>query len=134
MVACFRPQQASSAILLAARDFDVALPTKPRPWWQVFLGDQQHKVQELVDVANSILGLSSLQKSGSMMGKISTSQKDVENDGHFVDWMVASYGFVKSLVKGTGDEAAAATTFNDPNSFLWEYQREVLEKELGKDL
>jgi len=53
---------ASSAILVAARDWNMTLPHTPRPWWQVFLGDDPSGAQELVDAANSISGLCHLRR------------------------------------------------------------------------
>jgi hypothetical protein len=118
--------------LLAARDFDVTLPNKPRPWWQVFLGSQGNKAQELVDVANSILGLYNLRLLAVTENKTtdqtagSTTEEDVA-----IDWVVAISGFVKSLVTRKADHE---TSFNDPDSFLWEYQKEVLEKEVQRNM
>jgi len=105
---------ASSAILLASRDLDIALPIKPRPWWQVFLGDSNIKSQELVDVANCILAISRFEKDGKTEA----------------DWMGSFYGFLRSLIPRTEDNE---TSFNDPSSFLWEYQKELFDKELGNN-
>jgi len=88
---------ASSSILLAAQDFMIDLPTAPQPWWEIFVG--KGKSIEIVTVANAILGL-------------------VETT--LMDSVVASRGFVKSLIKDG--------SFNDPGSFLWDYQKDLFEK------
>merc|ERR1719148_372002 len=53
-------QKAASVILLAVRDFNIVLPTKPRPWWEAFIGNKVDKANELVDAANAILGTCTL--------------------------------------------------------------------------
>ena len=125
---------ASSAILVAARDWNMTLPHTPRPWWQVFLGDDPSGAQELVDAANSISGLCHLRRHLLTNQMTESGEKDrsgwqKEKDA-VVDWAVASYGLVKSLVVRIEDDE---TGFNDPHSFLWEYQKELFEKEIAKD-
>jgi hypothetical protein len=60
------------------------------------------KTMELATAANAILGL-------------------VETT--LIDSLVASRGFVKSMV--------VDGSFNDPGSFLWDHQKEILEKAAG---
>jgi hypothetical protein len=96
---------------LAARDFAVELPTVPRPWWEIFVG--KDKTTELVTAANAILGLTK-----SSRDDVSTSTSTV-----WIDSLVSSRGFLKSLVvSGEG-------SFNDPGSFLWDHQKELLEQQ-----
>jgi hypothetical protein len=117
------PKQASGAVLLAARDCNILLPTKPHCWWQVFLGSDKSIGQALVDVANAILGLGKKGRKGGC--------NDDSNNHHDVDLLVSSYGFVPSLVTRTQDNE---TSFNDPNSFLWEHQKDFFWKVLDGSL
>jgi hypothetical protein len=106
-------QQASSAILLAARDFAVELPTVPRPWWEIFVG--KDKTTGLVTAANAILGLTN-----SSCNDVSTCTSSV-----WIYSLVSSRGFLKLLVvSGEG-------SFNDHGSFLWDHQKELLEQQQG---
>jgi hypothetical protein len=91
--------QASSSILLAAKDFDISLPLSPCPWWEVFIG--KDKTKELATAANVILGLV------------------VKTETSWIDSLVASRTFVKSLKK--------EPSFNDPESFLWDHQKDLFE-------
>jgi hypothetical protein len=75
----------------------------PQPWWEIFVGSG--KTMALVTAANAILGLCNMTRTETASG----------------DSLVASRGFVKSLIKDGG-------SFNDPGSFLWEHQTEALEQ------
>ena len=95
------------------------LPINPRPWWEVFIGSQINKANELVDVANAILGTCNL----------CSGTKSNSNDITLhADWLAASKGFVHSLVKSKDNESDRS--FNDPDSFLWFCQKEMFEKEI----
>jgi hypothetical protein len=100
---------ASSAILLAARDWNMTLPHTPRPWCHL----RRHLLTNQMTES----------------GEKDRSGWQQEKDA-VVDWAVASYGLVKSLVVRIEDHE---TGFNDPDSFLWEYQKELFEKEIAKD-
>jgi hypothetical protein len=125
---------ACAAILLTARQHNVTLP---QHYWQVFLGNDDSIAQDLVDAANAMAGLVELARRSKAMnddndaGKTNVDDDDDDDDTQAVlDWLLATKGFVRSLVNRTPDQE---TSFNDPNSFLWEYQKEVLEKEFEKD-
>jgi hypothetical protein len=109
--------------LLAARDLNIALPTKPYCWWKVFLGSESEKGQSLANVANAILGLGN--------GNREIGENDHDNHHHHYDedLLVTSYGFVPSMITRTRDNE---TSFNDPHSFLWEYQKDVFMKGLDQ--
>lgn len=104
------------------------LPTKPRPWWEVFIGSDKTTANELVDVANTI----------SVLYNLCDQRKDADNIGSqyvlqcdddkivYIDWLVASKGYVRSLVKGGFEDNGIS--FLDPDSFLWLYQKETFEK------
>jgi hypothetical protein len=92
--------QASSSILLAARDLDVSLPLSPRPWWEVFIG--KDKTNDLATAGNVILGL-----------VVKTTETS------WTDSLVSSRAFVKSLKE--------EPSFNDPGSFLWDHQKDLVE-------
>ncbi|KAG7342597.1 cyclin-like protein [Nitzschia inconspicua] len=113
---------ASAAILLTSQCYAVSLPQSPVPWWHVFVG-QQHG-QALVDVANVMAGLSVSATMSTTIQEKSHTNNNKMNDTS-IDWLLATKGFVRSLVTRTDDHE---TSFNDPNSFLWEYQKEVFEK------
>ena len=98
---------------MAARDFGIELPMTPRPWWQVFLGNESNKGNDLADVANAILGTCNL-----LTG---IEQELTANDA--IDWLVATKGFVRSLV-------AEGKTFNNSDSFPWFCHKEFFEKEI----
>jgi hypothetical protein len=100
--------QACTAIYLAARDFAIALPASPRPWWEVFVGP--HKNHLMATVGNAILGL------GGGGGGGGGGDND---DDDAVDVLLASKGFVASLVK-------EGESFNDPGSFLWDHQKSLI--------
>ena len=85
--------------MLASRDFSIELPTEPYPWWEIFLG--QNKTIELITAANIILGL----------------VIELEHDSK-IEGLVTSKAFVRSILK-------SGQSFNDPQSFLWDYQMEV---------
>jgi hypothetical protein len=116
---------AAAAILLAAKDRMVRLPTQPRLWWQVFLGIDAQQGQDMVDAANIMAGLVQMQRSAVTRPSNSSEEKVAATH----DWLLASHGVVQSLMKRTEDHE---TSFNDANSFLWEYQKELFEKEIGK--
>lgn len=67
---------ACTAIHMAARDCEIALPDRPLPWWQPLVGQD---LDILSNLCNAIKGL---------------------NDGDNVELAVASFGFVSPLVKG----------------------------------
>jgi hypothetical protein len=128
---------------LAARDFNIVLPTKPRPWWEVFIGGKINRANELVDVANAILGICSLhlgmeensfqlneQKAIDNKGAPNNERKD-DNDYNslHMDWLIASQGYVRSLLVNNGEEDNEKS-FLDPDSFLWFCQKETFEKEI----
>jgi hypothetical protein len=94
--------QACTAIYLAARDFAITLPASPRPWWEVFVGPNKNHL--MATVGNAILGL------GGGGG---------DDDDDAVDVLLASKGFVASLVK-------EGESFNDPGSFLWDHQKSLI--------
>uniref|UniRef100_A0A7S4AKQ4 Cyclin-like domain-containing protein n=2 Tax=Pseudo-nitzschia australis TaxID=44445 RepID=A0A7S4AKQ4_9STRA len=123
---------ASSAILLAARDFNTMLPVEPRTWWEVFIGNEVNKGQELVDVANAILGTCNLHL-GMGKGREESNKGEDEDDIKklYVDWLAASEGFLRSLVN-TSNQEDVEKSFNDPDSFLWYCQKETFEKEIQK--
>jgi len=127
---------AASVILLAVRDFNIVLPTKPRPWWEAFIGNKVDKANELVDAANAILGTCTLCL-GMENGLPVSEQKDIDSirspnehqdddNSLYMDWLVASKGFVRSLLNR--DEEDNEKSFLDPNSFLWFCQKETFEK------
>ena len=118
--------QASSAILLAARDFNVLLPMKPRPWWEIFLGNEDTKGNELVDVANAILGTCNL-RVGAENG-LKAEEVKVNTSDACIDWLVATKGFVRSRVKTKEEGGSSEKSFNDPDSFLWFYYNDLFEK------
>ncbi len=91
---------------------------KPRPWWQVFLGnDNTSRIDEdLSNVANAILGVSHLQQE--------LEANEFKTDA--LHWSVATKGFVRSLV-------AENRTFHDSESFLWFYHKEFFEKEMQNE-
>lgn len=88
--------------MLACRDLKVHLPTDPQPWWEIFIGSSRSK--ELATVANLILGLKMMD--------------DKDEEGTCADLLLASKGFVKPLVG----------CFNDCESFLWDFQKDAIEK------
>lgn len=109
---------------MAARDFNVLLPMKPHPWWKVFLGNESSKGNDLVDVANAILGTCNLHL-GTEKDRKANEPKGDGIDLH-VEWLVASQGFVCSLVKNSTEKS-----LNDPDSFLWFYYKDLFdEKEI----
>lgn len=63
---------------------------------------------QVVTAANFILGLANLD----------------QDEKSYEDMLLASTGFVKSLIENN--------SFNDPESFLWDYQSEVVEKLLAE--
>jgi hypothetical protein len=101
-------------------------------------GNDDSIAQDLVDAANAMAGLVELARRSKAMnddndaGKTNVDDDDDDDDDTqaVLDWLLATKGFVRSLVNRTPDQE---TSFNDPNSFLWEYQKEVLEKEFEKD-
>ena len=113
-------QKASSAIFLAARDFGIALPMAPRPWWQVFLGTNDNKGKDLAEVANAILGT----YKNKLVVVVQQEQKDLSND--VIDWLIATKGFVRPLVPD-------GKAFNDSESFLWFYYKDFFEKEMQQN-
>lgn len=124
-------------MLLAARDFGVQLPCHPRPWWEVFVRDGSETAQDLATAANAILGLCRLRRAAAAAGgdvQSAGGNEDADDDELEVDWLVASKGFVPSLVPGGGGEegggGALGGGFNDPGSFLWEYQKDLVENEM----
>eukprot|EP00536_Pseudo-nitzschia_multiseries_P009340 jgi/Psemu1/258030/estExt_Genewise1Plus.C_2580028 len=130
---------ASSAILLAARDFNMSLPVEPRPWWKVFIGNEAHKGQELVDVANAILGTCRLHSGTTTTTTTTTMEQSTPGDRTNrdpetlrVDWLAASRGFLPSLIGRNDRDGTEKKGFNDPDSFLWFCQSETFEKELQK--
>ena len=125
------PQQASSAILLAARDFGTTLPINPRPWWEVFLGTEPNKGNKVADVANAILGTCHPHLRVEDDGK-GTHRPGGDASGNggtdsHADWLVATKGFVRPLVDGKEKR------FNGPDSFLWFCQKETFEKEMNNE-
>ena len=92
---------------------------KPRPWWQVFLGNENTSRigQDLSNVANAILGVSHLQQ----------QLEAKEFNADTIDWSVATKGFVRSLV---AEEKGA---FHNSESFLWFYHKEFFEKEIQNE-
>ena len=118
--------------MLAARDFNTTLPVEPCTWWEVFIGNEDNKGQELVDVANAILGTCNLYLG---MGKGQEESNEREGDDDikklYVEWLAASKGVLRSLVN-TSDQEDVERSFNDPNSFLWFCQKETFEKEIQK--
>lgn len=117
--------QACSAIFLAARGFNIVLPMKPRPWWEVFLGNEKIKGNELIDVANAIFGTCNLHLGMEKDCKVANEPKsDV-----YVDWLVATKGFVRSINK----EDSIEKIFNSPDSFLYFYHKELFEKDIPNE-
>lgn len=136
---------ACAAILLTAKEHNVPLPsnnnnhntngTTTSCWWQVFIG--REKGQELANAANAMAGLVAIKKRAdaillqSKCGDGGTLADDTDDttmdDDDALDWLLATHGFVRSLVTRTADQE---TSFNDPNSYLWEYQKDVFEKQL----
>ena len=129
---------------MAARDFNIVLPTKPRPWWEVFIGKKINRANELVDVANAILGICSLhlgmeensfqlneQKAIDNKGVPDNERKDDDDNDNslHMDWLIASKGYVRSLLVNNGEEDNEKS-FLDPDSFLWFCQKETFEKEI----
>jgi hypothetical protein len=118
---------------LAARDYDVDLPRTPKVWWHVFIGENKDNALAFVTVANAILGLCSLRIGNNSNNDVIGGENDYNDTDVTIDWLVASKGFVPSLVMknkdDTTDRSAAATAviggFNDRGSFLWEYQNDV---------
>ena len=88
---------------------------KPRPWWQVYLGNENTSRvgQDLSNVANAILGVSHLEQ------QLEANVFDTDA----IDWAVATKGFVRSLVAEKG-------AFHNSESFLWFYHKEFFEKEI----
>lgn len=112
--------QASSAILLASIDLDIQLPTQPVPWWEVFLGRSSTRdeslLHDVVDIANSILGMS--------RGSSNTSNDGSTTHDDSMECIIATKGFVPSLssLSKTTSESDGGISFLDPNSFLWDHQ------------
>ncbi|KAL3904640.1 MAG: hypothetical protein SGILL_009989 [Bacillariaceae sp.] len=126
----YRPEViAASAILLASKTVQLELPMQPRPWWEVFLGDGKEQGQTLVDAANIIAGLVQMQKDALPSSLKNGSGDDDHKHAATRDWLIASRGVVRSLVTRTKDNE---TSFNDPNSFVWEHQKELFEMEIAK--
>ena len=91
---------------------------KPRPWWQVFLGNENtsRTGKDLADVANAILGACNLQQ----------ELEGTESKINAIDWLVATKGLVRSLV-------AENKAFHSSESFLWFYHKEFFEKEIQNE-
>lgn len=123
----YRPEViAAGVILLATRDLNIMLPTKPRPWWEVFIGSDKTTANELVDVANTLSVLCNLcdqRKDADSIGSQHVLQCD-DDKIVYIDWLVASKGYVRSLVNVEDN----GISFLDPDSFLWLYQKETFEK------
>lgn len=127
-------------MLLAARDYGIDLPTTPRVWWHVFIGETKENALALVTVANAILGLRCLSKVRNVGKGWNDAMNSNNDDEVTIDWLVASKGFVPSLVtkspnnpsldEGT-DCSAVVGGFNDPGTFLWEYHRQLLLDDKG---
>jgi hypothetical protein len=121
----------------------VKLPTSPKPWWEVFVGP--HKSHELAAVSNAILGLcinanasttqatqrkSSNDKDNATITPINNSGNRI-NDNSFglttaeLDVLIANHGFVVSLM-GPRTNGSSSGSFNDPDSFLWDHQKDLL--------
>lgn len=126
--------QASSAIFLAARDFDIALPMKPHPWWEVFLGNATNQGNDLVDVANAILGISN-SRLGTKEDRKGNKPKGCDSD-MYADWLGASYGFIPPYIthsKNDEEGSCAEKSFNGPDSFLWFYYKDLFDKEIQNE-
>ena len=107
------------------------LPIKPRPWWEVFLGNDENndKGNQLVDAGNAILGSCNLH-----LGMEKGYCKEEANEPRagedvYVDWLVATKGFVRSIDNGDSTEKS----FNNPDSFLYFYHEELFEKDIPNE-
>jgi hypothetical protein len=94
-----------AAIYCAALEHNYELPATAtsstdddgRSWWQIFCGSGLLlDDQDLSDAVNAILGM------------------DDDNNGTNPDVVIASKAFIKSRLSPNG------TSFNDPDSFVWE--------------
>mmetsp|Transcript_44007 Transcript_44007/g.49872 ORF Transcript_44007/g.49872 Transcript_44007/m.49872 type:complete len:81 (-) Transcript_44007:249-491(-) len=56
----------------------------------------------------------------------SPNEHQDDDNSLYMDWLVASKGFVRSLLNR--DEEDNEKSFLDPNSFLWFCQKETFEK------
>jgi hypothetical protein len=84
----------------------IHLPIDPQPWWEIFIGSKRS--DELATVANCILGLKEME------------EENISN----ADAMLASIGFVRSLME--------EKSFNDYESFLWDYQKKVIDEDTNQ--
>ena len=103
---------------------------KPHPWWEVFLGNENNEGNDLVDVANAILGTCKLHMAREEDRNANEPRSDAID--LYVDWLVSSKGFVRSIVKSNKDDPIEKN-FNDPDSFLWFYHKELFEKEIQNE-
>ena len=79
---------------MAAKDANLSLPMKPRPWWQVFVGHTHEK--DLSTICNALVALQDERISGD-----------------------AFRTFLPSLLSEQSHNNANDNGFNDPGSFLW---------------
>lgn len=112
---------------------------KPLPWWKVFIGN---KANEVVDVANAILGTCNMHlemkdeckanepKHDYNKGVPIKRNKKNENVNLYIDWMAISYGFLPSLISNDGK--MKEKSFNDPDTFVWFCQKEMFETEINQ--
>ena len=137
---------------MAANDFHVELPTSTTatttPWWQVFLGP--NKTKQLMTCCNAIAGLcyyseynnTNLTENNNNNGSSDKQQQGSSSPS--LDILAAHYGFITSLVppsssdddddgdhggssKLGGSGSSGGGSFNDPDSFLWDHQTDLLD-------
>ena len=65
---------------------------------------------------------------GAPKNKRKDDDDDDDNSLH-MDWLIASKGYVRSLLVNNGEEDNEKS-FLDPDSFLWFCQKETFEKEI----
>jgi hypothetical protein len=122
----------------------VKLPTSAKPWWEVFVGpDKSH---ELAAVSNAILGLcinantittrTTQPKAGNNNDGNDTTAPTNNGDNRIndtpfelttdeLDMLIANHGFVVSLILPRTNGSSSGS-FNDPDSFLWDHQKDLL--------
>jgi len=99
--------QAASVIVSTAHDFSLELPMSPRPWWEAFVGNKDVGETDVVTAANTIVGLSNLDK---------VSDCDAR-----MDFIIASRGYVQSCIVGSEGSFLDSASPGRPASFIWEH-------------